>query len=203
MRTNVIRKKLAFAVVALLVAAAPAARAEYDSASRWIWAAAEAHSHETNSFRGTFNVPGPVKRASIKVYADDGALFWMNGTSFSRNAIVDGNGVRQGRNVLAMLATNHVSKAGIILRGDIELTDDSHVIVNSDAETFKVADGVAAGDWHDPDFDDSGWRAATEIGDAWTVVAGDITPYVNNCTTEEERAAKAAAEGQALGARIS
>jgi hypothetical protein len=185
-------KGLVFAAAALLVAAASAARAEYDSASRWIWGAAEAQSHETYSFRAAFDVPGPVRRASIKVYVDDGALYWLNGTSYSRNAIVDGNGLQQGRNVLAMLATNHVSKAGIILRGDIELTDGSHVIVNSDAETFKVADGVAAGDWHDPDFDDSSWRAATEIGDAWTPIAGDVTPYVNNCTTEEERAARAA-----------
>ena len=185
-------KGLAFAAAALLVAAAPAARAEYDSASRWIWGAAEAQSHETYSFRAAFDVPGQVKKASIKVYVDDGALYWMNGASFSRNSIVDGNGLQQGRNVLAMLATNHVSKAGIILRGDIELTDGSHVIVNSDAQTFKVADGIAAGDWHDPGFDDSSWRAATEIGDAWTPIAGDVTPYVNNCTTEEERAARAA-----------
>lgn len=192
MKTNAIRKKFAFAAVALLAFVAPAARAQYDSASRWIWGAAEAHSHETNSFRAVFDVPGAVRRASIKVYVDDGALYWMNGTSFSRNAIVDGNGLQQGRNVLAMLATNHVSKAGIILRGDIELTDGRHVIVNSDAATFKVADGIAAGDWHDPGFDDSSWRAATEIGDAWTPIAGDITPYVNNCTTEEERAARAA-----------
>ena len=35
-------KGLAFAAAALLVAAASAARAEYDSASRWIWGAAEA-----------------------------------------------------------------------------------------------------------------------------------------------------------------
>ena len=192
MKTNAIRKKFAFAAVALLVAAAPAARAQYDSASRWIWGAAEAHSHETNSFRAVFDVPGAVRRASIKVYVDDGALYWMNGEAFSRGAIVDGGGLRQGRNVLAMLATNHVSKAGIILRGDIELADGSHVVVNSDAQTFKVADGVAAGDWHDPGFDDSSWRAATEIGDAWTPIAGDVTPYVNNCTTEEERAARAA-----------
>ena len=192
MNTKDIRKGLAFAAAALLVVAASAARAEYDSASRWIWGAAEAHSHETYSFRAAFDVPGPVRRASIKVYVDDGALYWLNGTSFSRNAIVDGNGLQQGRNVLAMLATNHVSKAGIILRGDIELTDGSHVVVNSDAQTFKVADGIAAGEWHDPSFNDSGWRAATEIGDAWTPISGDITPYVNNCTTEEERAARAA-----------
>lgn len=183
-------------VFALTVVAAYVVRAggevRYDSAARWIWGAAEAHSHETNSFRASFNVPGTVRRATIKVYVDDGALYWMNGTSFSRNQIVDGNGVRQGRNILAILATNHVSKAGVILRGDIELTDGSHVIVNSDAETFKVADGVAAGDWQSPSFDDSGWRAATEIGDAWTAIAGDVTPYVNNCTTEEERAARAA-----------
>lgn len=192
MNTKDIRKGLAFAAAALLVVAASAARAEYDSASRWIWGAAEAHSHETYSFRAAFDVPGPVKKASVKVYVDDGALYWLNGTSYSRNAIVDGNGLQQGRNVLAMLATNHVSKAGIILRGDIELTDGSHVVVNSDAQTFKVADGIAAGDWHDPGFDDSSWRAATEIGDAWTAISGDITPYVNNCTTEEERAARAA-----------
>ena len=192
MNTKDIRKGLAFAAAALLVAAASAARAEYDSASRWIWGAAEAQSHETYSFRAAFDVPGPVKKASVKVYVDDGALYWLNGTSFSRNSIVDGNGLQQGRNVLAMLATNHVSKAGIILRGDIELTDGSHVVINSDAQTFKVADGIAAGDWHDPGFDDSSWRAATEIGDAWTPIAGDVTPYVNNCTTEEERAARAA-----------
>ena len=192
--------KMAVVVCASVLAlSAVGATQEYYSASRWIWGAAEAHSHETYSFRAEFTVPGPVRRASIKVYVDDGALYWMNGSSFSRNAIVDGNGVQQGRNVLAMLATNHVSKAGIILRGDIELTDGSHVIVNSDAKTFKVTDGVAAGNWQDPDFDDSSWRAATEIGDAWTSIAGDITPYVNNCTTEEERAAKAAAEAGGSG----
>ncbi len=138
MKTNDIRKGLSFAAAALLVAAASAARAEYDSASRWIWGAAEAHSHETYSFRAAFDVPGAVRRASIKVYVDDGALYWLNGTSFSRNSIVDGNGLQQGRNVLAMLATNHVSKAGIILRGDIELTDGRHVIVNSDAQTLSL-----------------------------------------------------------------
>ncbi|MBR4258586.1 MAG: hypothetical protein IKQ17_06115 [Kiritimatiellae bacterium] len=175
------------------------AQTEFYSASRWIWGAAEAHSHENYSLRAAFNVPGPVRRASIKVYVDDGALYWMNGTSFSYNEIVDGNGVQEGRNVLAMLATNHVSKAGVILRGDIELTDGSHVIVNSNAETFKVTDGIASGNWQDPGFDDSSWRAATEIGDAWTNIAGDITPYVNNCTTEEERAAKAAAEAGGSG----
>ena len=169
------------------------------SASRWIWGAAEAHSHETYSFRAEFNVPGSVRRASIKVYVDDGAYYWMNGTSYSRNEIVDGNGLREGRNVLAMLATNHVSKAGIILRGDIELTDGRRVIVNSDSQTFKVTDGTASGNWQAPDYDDSSWRAATEIGDAWTNIAGDITPYVNNCTTEEERAAKAAAEAGGSG----
>jgi hypothetical protein len=172
---------------------------QYYSASRWIWGAAEAHSHETYSFRGTFNVPGAVKKASFKVYVDDGAYYWMNGEQFSRSAVFDGSGVQQGRNVLAIMATNHVSKAGIILRGDIELTDGSHVIVNSNSETFKVADGIASGDWQDPSYDDSSWRAATEVGDAWTSIAGDITPYVNNCTTEEERAAKAAAEAGESG----
>ena len=120
---------------------------QYYSASRWIWGAAEAHSHETYSFRAEFNVPGQVRRASIKVYVDDGAHYWMNGMAYARNAITDGSGVQEGRNVLAMLATNHTSKAGIILRGDIELMDGSHVIVNSNAETFKVTDGTASGNW--------------------------------------------------------
>ena len=192
--------KMAVVVCASVLAlSAVGATQEYYSASRWIWGAAEAHSHETYSFRAEFNVPGPVRRASIKVYVDDGAYYWMNGTSYSRNEIIDGNGLREGRNVLAMLATNHVSKAGIILRGDIELTDGGHVIVNSDSQTFKVTDGTASGNWQAPDYDDSSWRAATEIGDAWTNIAGDITPYVNNCTTEEERAAKAAAEAGGSG----
>ena len=95
------------------------AQTEFYSASRWIWGAAEAHSHETYSFRAEFNVPGPVRRASIKVYVDDGALYWMNGTSFSHNAIVDGNGVQQGRNVLAMLATNHVSTCQQLYKGTL------------------------------------------------------------------------------------
>ena len=217
MRTKDNRRGFAFAVVALLVAAAPAARAgdpvpawqvegllpqftgaqtEFYSASRWIWGAAEAQSHETYSFRASFDVPGPVKKATIRIYVDDGAHYWMNGTSVARQE--SGTAVQQGHNVLAILATNHVGKAGIILRGDIELTDGSHVILNSDAETFKVTDGIASGDWHGAAFDDSGWRAATEIGDAWTVVSGDITPYVNNCTTAEEREAYETREERAL-----
>ena len=194
------KKQIIFlAIAAAATLAGLADGTQYYSASRWIWGAAEAHSHETNSFRGTFTVPGQVKKASIKVYVDDGALYWMNGEQVPRSAVTEGSGVRQGRNVLAILATNHVSKAGVMLRGDIELTDGSHVIVNSNSETFRVADGVASGNWQNPSYDDSSWRAATEVGDAWTPIAGDIAPYVNNCTTEEERAAKAAAEAGGSG----
>ena len=174
------------------------AQTEFYSASRWIWGAAEAHSHETYSFRGTFNVPGPVKKATIRIYVDDGANYWMNGTSVARQE--SGAAVRQGRNVLAIAASNVVSKAGVILRGDIELTDGSHVVLNSDAATFKVADGwFQTDDWKDPDFNDSSWRAATEVADAWSTAYGSNTTYIENCTTEEERAAKAAAEAGGSG----
>ncbi len=193
---NVIRL-FACLAVAIAIADAGASQPQYHSASRWIWGASEAHSHETFSFRGAFDVPGPVKRATVRIYVDDGAYYWMNGTQVPRQE--SGGAVRQGRNVLAIMATNHVSAAGVILRGDIELEDGRHVIVNSNAETFKVADGVPSGNWHDPDFDDSSWRAATEVGDAWSTAYGDNAPYVQNCTTEEERAAKAAAEAGGSG----
>ena len=192
-----------FVTVAVVMAAMSAAllasaQAESYSASRWIWGAAEAHSHETYSFRGTFNVPGPVKKATIRIYVDDGAEYWMNGTSVKRQE--SGAAVKEGANVLAIAASNVVSAAGIILRGDIELADGSHVILNSDAATFKVADGwFQTDDWKAPVFDDSSWRAATEVGDAWAAAFGSNSSIIENCTTEEERAAKAAAEAGGSG----
>ena len=192
-----------FVTVAVVMAAMSAAllasaQAESYSASRWIWGAAEAHSHETYSFRGTFNVPGPVKKATIRIYVDDGAEYWMNGTSVKRQE--SGAAVKEGANVLAIAASNVVSAAGIILRGEIELADGSHVILNSDAATFKVADGwFQTDDWKAPAFDDSSWRAATEVGDAWAAAFGSNSSIIENCTTEEERAAKAAAEAGGSG----
>ena len=167
-------------------------QADIQSASRWLWRAGSSRKGETASFRAAFDVPGKVKKAVFNVYSDGCGRLWMNGDRVTLAQL--GESVCEGRNVFAATVSNSVGNIGLMVYGDIELADGRHVSVNSSAESFKVADGIPQVDgWELPEFDDSAWRPATELGDVWLGTLGKKHDLASRFATVKEQVVKALA----------
>ena len=163
------------------------AKAAFQSASRWLWRDRMAKAGESCCFRCSFDVPGPVRKADIRISADDVGRLWMNGAATPLGAA--GKAVREGRNTLAISVSNVVSGAGLLVWGRVELADGRSVGVHSDAATFRMADGILSDGWQAPDFDDAAWRAPVELGDVTLRSFARYRDFAKDFATDAERAA--------------
>ena len=173
------------------------------SEAKWLWCGPAAHPPKTAFFRNGFVLEKPVKRAFFYTFLEGGANVFVNGRPVALRpwekfrhyrGHVKGNGaeiahlLRPGKNVIAIggMKTGR-SHRGFILRGEIEFTDGSRRSLVSSAVQFR-ASGTTPEGWEKPEFDDSSWAPAWEMGDVrkknWSIY-GDV-PRIY-CTPEEYR----------------
>ncbi|HEY8482920.1 MAG TPA: family 78 glycoside hydrolase catalytic domain [Spirillospora sp.] len=149
--------------------------------TNWIWypegdPAAEAPAG-TRYFRGTFDLASVPQGARLVMTADDGFTVWVNGAeagsrdpdpaaeNWRRPIVVDVTSkLRQGRNVIAVEATNgRVSPAGLL--GRLELPGQDPGRFDTGA-AWRTADEEPSGDWRAAGYDDTGWAEAKVLA-AW------------------------------------
>jgi hypothetical protein len=159
---------------------------------KWIWfpegRPVENAPAAARYFRRTFDLPvgASVKRADLRVAADDACEVFVNGArlgshdTWQRAAAfaMPAGLLRPGRNVLAVRAenrpTNGPNPAGLIARLAVTLADAAETVVESDA-SWRSAQDAPAG-WHETGFDDAAWPAAVVAaplgGGPWRDIAG-------------------------------
>ncbi|NUR91935.1 MAG: family 78 glycoside hydrolase catalytic domain, partial [Nonomuraea sp.] len=141
--------------------------------ANWIWYPegdpATSAPAGTRYFRTEFDVPAVPQGARLVMTADDGFTAWVNGAEAGgrepdpnqenwRRPITVEVPLRQGRNVIAVAATNgRVSPAGLLGRIEgVTVTDGA----------WKATDAEPTGDWKAAGFDDSAWQQAKVLA-AW------------------------------------
>lgn len=142
-------------------------------------------------FRRTFDLKPGQKAvgARLRVGADDRFTAWINGrevgsgAAWNDPAVFDVTGhLREGRNVLAIRAENGqapvtLNPAGLIAGLEVDLGGVRSVIrmvIGTDGQWRAGRDEVAG--WREPDFDDSSWPRAVNLGPLGTNPWGMITP---------------------------
>lgn len=169
--------------------------------SNWIWAQATAGKENVPAYlRKTFDLPvavAQVPMAKVQVTADDTYQMFVNGTEITGSSDVDGwrtpemvdlkPHLKQGANVIAILARNIGSASGVLLEGAVQWPDGS-VAVSTDG-TWKGA-GEAPEGWASPTFDDTVWPAAKVIAEAGREPWGHV-PYEYLGARESVRLVKA------------
>jgi putative heme-binding domain-containing protein len=140
---------------------------------QWIWfdegdPARDAPA-ETRYFRRTFNLPEPPDEAALDITADNQFVVWLNGVAIGRgddwmrvSSFDAKKHLRKGRNVLAVQAHNTGGPAGLLVRLTYIPNGHAKAVLVSD-KTWK-ASRTAADGWQKPEFNDSKWIAAKEIG---------------------------------------
>ena len=144
-------------------------------AAKWIWhhdaTDANRPAGETCFFRRTFSAPAKVKRADIRVTADNHFELFLNGVRIGQGADwtkgerIDVAGMlRHGNNVLAARAWNDGGPAAFMLFMDIEeeggYEDGKRRRVETDAGWWASFEGTAG--WKQFEFDEAGagWKRA-------------------------------------------
>ncbi|MDP7048531.1 MAG: DUF1553 domain-containing protein [Verrucomicrobiota bacterium] len=149
---------------------------------RWIWStvkAANGVEPGTVYFRKTVELPRRPTTADVIAAADNSFVLLVN----RRNGLAGKNWeepqfrnlagrFQKGKNLIAVSATNDGSgsnPAGLWLGIRFEFADGSTMDVISD-KSWKVSTG-GSDDWNKPDFDDTKWRSASELGEV------DMAPW--------------------------
>jgi len=149
---------------------------------RWIWSSAEAAKGVepgTSYFRKRFELPDKPKTADVIASVDNSFVLFVN----ERNGIAGknweepkfrnlANRFKKGKNLVTVSATNEGSgknPAGLWLGIRFQFADGSKTDVVSD-KSWTVSSEDADG-WNKPDFDDTTWRQASELGGA------DMAPW--------------------------
>ncbi|MFF5262737.1 family 78 glycoside hydrolase catalytic domain [Actinomadura viridis] len=128
-------------------------------------------------FRGTFDLASVPDGARLVMTADDGFTAWVNGAeaggrdpdpaaeNWRRPIVVDVTAkLRQGRNVIAVKATNgRESPAGLLGRLELPGQDPKHF---DTAGSWRSANQEPSGSWQAPDHDDASWAQAKVLA-AW------------------------------------
>ena len=123
---------------------------------------------EVRHYRRTFDLPGPVKSATVTVTADNAYELYVNGQRVG----ADGDWYKaetydiaatlsSGANAIAVKAINEGSFGGMLAEAAIALEDGAFVRVGTDAD-WRVSRDAPEG-WHATGFDDSAW-ATPEVG---------------------------------------
>ncbi|MBQ6471617.1 MAG: hypothetical protein IJJ33_06515 [Victivallales bacterium] len=171
------------------------------SEAKWLWCGPKENIPETAFFRNGFVLEKAVKRAFFYTFLEGPTSVFVNGKQIDLTpweefryfrGHVKANGteiahlLRDGKNVIAIggMKTGR-SHRGFILRGEIEFTDGTRQELVSSAKQFR-ASSQAPRNWEKPDFDDSAWAPAWEMGDVrkknWSIY-GDV-PRIY-CTPKE------------------
>ena len=166
-------------------------------ALKWIWhkdagqpATLDAP-REKVRFRRSFDLPaeGLPERAELVVAVDNTAEVFVNGrpagafNGWSPPVRTDITPfLRPGRNVIAVEADNtEASPAGFL--GMVDFAGRPAVLFDAATKSAPAADD--AGDWKDPDFDDSPWPAATSLSPADWGPWGKVSGALDNPTRQE------------------
>lgn len=156
--------------------------------ANWIWAEATLNKENVPAYlRKTFDLPvapDQVTLAKVQVTADDTYEMFVNGKSVSSSTEVNGwrtpemvdlkPYLTRGRNVIAVLARNIGSAAGVLLEGGVQWPGGGVNLVSDDS--WKAA-GEAPEGWMAATFDDTAWPAAHVIANAGGEPWGYL-PYV-------------------------
>ncbi len=164
----------------------PAKSAE--AAPSWIWypegRPAEDAPAATRFFRCRFEAPSAVRRAELRIAADDACEIYLNGArigvheTWQRAAVFPvGPRLKPGLNLLAVRAENRPAPsrnpAGLIVHLAVTLADGNRVAVVSDGSWRSEKE--ASGQWEQTVFDDSAWKpvaiAAPFGGGPWGKIA--------------------------------
>lgn len=160
---------------------------------RWIWTTEgqprQQNPAGTRYFRRVFGLPSDRKitRARVLMTADNQFVLFVNGTEVSRS---DGKELawqrpqtadvtahlRSGTNVLAVAVTNEGGPAGLLGKLVVEFESGDPLILATDRQ-WKWAPSEQA-NWQHPDFDDSGWQDAREVGNFGVPPWGSVSPQV-------------------------
>ncbi|URM94255.1 glycoside hydrolase family 78 protein [Actinomadura madurae] len=161
------------------------------SGTSWIWYPEGAPATEAPAasryFRGTFDLASVPQGARLVMTADDGFTAWVNGAeagsrdpdpdaeNWRRPIVVDVTSkLRQGRNVIAVKATNgRVSPAGLL--GRLELPGQEPERFDTGA-AWRSVNEEPSGDWRAADYDDASWAEA-KVLTAWGGAPwGEVNP---------------------------
>ena len=138
----------------------------------WIWhptGQPGSYPAERRYFRKSFLIKEPGSRLALDVTADNAFVLYLDGKEVARGD--DWHTARSvearlatGMHTLAAVATNEApGPAGFLVRGGV-LPLGQAVPIHTD-RSWKTRDKVPPGDaWTRPDFDDSSWKRAADLG---------------------------------------
>ena len=127
---------------------------------------------KTAYFRAEFflNAAPPLVYGVINITADNKYTLYMNGTQIGEEgdcstveAYLLGTELKQGRNVVAVEASNAEGPFGVALGMRVYDVDDRTVLVQSSGEW--LCSGNAPMNWHHPSFTAEGWVEAEVLAD--------------------------------------
>ncbi|MGQ9462412.1 MAG: family 78 glycoside hydrolase catalytic domain [Candidatus Fervidibacter sp.] len=159
----------------------------------WIWTTEGKPRQEapagTRFFRRAFSLPSDRKiaRARVLITVDDQFALFVNGTEVARS---DGKGfawqrpqtvevtayLRSGENVLAVAATNEGGPAGVLGKLVVEFEQGDPLVILTD-KNWRWSQ-TEQPNWQQPNFDDSNWQSAREVGNFGTPPWGVVNPQV-------------------------
>lgn len=164
------------------------------TACKWLWNADEVAANGSDSyFRRTFTLPSLPTNVAFNVNFDDRGAAYINGHRVARGAADLARYAVKGKNVLSVFVHNVLGPGGVIFRARFMHADGKETRVVSDRLCRSAA--KAPQKWMSPEFDDSAWRPALELGDAMVPPWGQLHDYLAIYGTEEERASISAANG--------
>ena len=206
-------KKAFFAILLCAAAAAaweppaaelcPETRVPEFSAARWIWfRCVTIPEKSTAALRRTLIVDEPVAEAFFHAACDDNGRLFFNGARihsdpvdihncdrFVRTYRIPPELWKKGRNVIASEVFNDEGQGGMMLRGEIRLKSGKVQHFFSDGD-WRAMELPVAGDWKSPDFDDSRWGHAMELGGVMAAPWRDVCRRLREfMMTGDEKAA--------------
>jgi hypothetical protein len=148
--------------------------------AHWLWTD-PVEDHQRIWLRRTIELKEAPARAILHITADDAYRLWINGTEAGERRIDPDYDrawaafqrydvtalMRPGRNALAVGALNLVGAAGVMATLDLIGRDGrvERIVTEPDGRWLARADdGSDNGAWTKPDFDASGWPAASDKG---------------------------------------
>lgn len=143
------------------------------AAPQWIWSSSKPKT-ETIYLRHEFDLAAAPAAATLHVSCDNGAEVWLNGASVAKNSNWDAPvkkklaGLKAGKNVIAVKATNEGPMAGFVLKID---AGNGQVIESSPA--WKASSTAAEG-WEKPEFAAADWKPAVSVGNLGDVPWNDV-----------------------------
>ena len=147
------------------------------SKARWIWFRCVTIPEKTTAaFRKNLIVDEPVESAVFHAACDDNGRLFFNGERLEHDPVDPNNADRfvrtyripakwwkKGRNALTAEVFNDETQGGLMLRGEIRLASGKTLAIVSDGD-WRAMELPIEGDWKSPEFDDSRWGHAMELG---------------------------------------